>query len=221
MTKLTPHVFLIGSSSLSHTFDCMVYLVIGDNGCVMIDSGAGKSAVFLEKQIEKLGYSHGPDAIILTHCHIDHVGGAKHFQRKFGTRILAPEKDSDAIEARTVHLVAADWYGIEYDPVNIDDKITGGETRLIAGIEFQMIAIPGHTPGSIAVLVEIDNERVLFAQDVHGPFMTEWGSSIPQWRESMKLLIDLQPSILCEGHYGIFRGEEAAQFINSQLKSYS
>ena len=134
---------------------------------------------------------------------------------------MAPEKESDAIGARTVHLVAADWYGIEYDPVNNDDKITGGETRLIAGIEVQMIAIPGHTPGSIAVLVEIDNERVLFAQDVHGPFMTEWGSSIPQWRESMKLLIDLRPSILCEGHYGIFRGEEAAQFINSQLKSYS
>ena len=58
--------------------------------------------------------------------------------------------------------------------------------------------IPRTYPGSIAVYVDIGGQRVLFGQDIHGPFMKEWGSDLAQWKQSMKLLA-LNADILCEG----------------------
>ncbi len=62
----------------------------------------------------------------------------------------------------------------------------------------------GHTPGSIALTVDSDGQKILFGQDIHGPFNEAWGSDLEQWKHSMQVLLDLQAVILCEGHFGIY-----------------
>ena len=66
-----------------------------------------------------------------------------------------------------------------------------------------------------------EGKKVLFGQDLHGPFQQEWGSDLDEWKHSIDLISSLQPDILCEGHYGIFKGNESVEkYIKEQLKSH-
>jgi hypothetical protein len=58
--------------------------------------------------------------------------------------------------------------------------------------------------------------KVLFAQDVHGPLHPDLLSNREDYIRSLNLLVSLQADILCEGHYGVFTGKNAAEdFIRS------
>ena len=97
-----------------------------------------------------------------------------------------------------------------------------GQSWEIGGYRLEAMATPGHTPGSIALYLDTPDGRVLFGQDVHGPFLPEFDSNIEQWRLSMEKLLALEADILCEGHYGVYRGkEEVARYIRSQLTANS
>jgi len=59
---------------------------------------------------------------------------------------------------------------------------------------------------------------VLFGQDVHGPLDPTLLSDREDYRNSLNFMLDLKADILCEGHFGIYRGKEKVQeFIGSFL----
>ena len=74
-----------------------------------------------------------------------------------------------------------------------------------------VIATPGHTPGSVAAYLDFAGTRVLFGQDIHGPFHPDFGSDIGAWRASMAKLLELDADILCEGHFGIYSPSDAVR----------
>lgn len=66
--------------------------------------------------------------------------------------------------------------------------------------------------------MESDGLKVLFGQDVHGPLHPELRSNLGDYRNSFQFLISLEADILCEGHFGIFRGkDEVRRFISLYL----
>jgi glyoxylase-like metal-dependent hydrolase (beta-lactamase superfamily II) len=69
----------------------------------------------------------------------------------------------------------------------------------------------------VAVYTDIAGKRVLFGQDIHGPFDEVFGSDIADWRRSMKGLMDLNADILCEGHLGIFK---PATIVKDYIEGY-
>ena len=78
--------------------------------------------------------------------------------------------------------------------------------------------IPGHSPGSVAYVTEVDGQQIVFAQDVHGPLHPSLKSNWADYRASLEKLMALEADVLCEGHYGIFRGrDEIDPFIRSFL----
>jgi glyoxylase-like metal-dependent hydrolase (beta-lactamase superfamily II) len=78
--------------------------------------------------------------------------------------------------------------------------------------------VPGHSPGSLVYLMESEGLKVLFGQDVHGPIHPSLLSNRGDYVRSLNLMISFQADVLCEGHYGIFRGKtEVADFIESFL----
>ena len=103
-------------------------------------------------------------------------------------------------------MTAANWYETIFSPTSVDKRLTGEQEVLQFGEEkLYCIHTPGHTPGSIALYLDREGKRVLFGQDIHGPFLSSFGSDIGMWKKSMEKLLALEADILCEGHFGIFR----------------
>jgi glyoxylase-like metal-dependent hydrolase (beta-lactamase superfamily II) len=216
--EIVPGVYIIGGPGVSSGDDCCVYLIESKDELCIIDTGAGKSAGMILEQVKKAGFDlEQVRFIVITHGHIDHIGGLKKFKETLNAQIIAHELDLPAIEEARPELTAQAWYGVKYEGVKVDRVLAGDESFSLGDIEIYCLHTPGHTPGSISVFVEIGEKKVLFAQDVHGPFFKEWGSDKKQWRESMQLLLDLNADILCEGHYGIY---QPADKVKSYIQGY-
>jgi len=217
-------IWLVGGPNISHAYDATVFVIEFQGELVMIDAGAGRSGRVLVQNIEGAGMDPGRiSTLILTHCHIDHIGSAPYFRSKYGCRLMAHEQDAKAIEEGDPVLTAANWYETEFPPTALDQRIKGDHEILSFGEEkLHCLHTPGHTPGSIVLYLERDGKRILFGQDIHGPFLTSFKSDVRQWRESMEKLLALEVDILCEGHFGIFKSKEnAASYIRSQIRQNS
>jgi glyoxylase-like metal-dependent hydrolase (beta-lactamase superfamily II) len=217
--KVCKDVYQVGGADISHHYDCSVYLLdAGD--LLLIDSGAGMSFDKLVANIDKLGFDPKKlKSILVTHSHIDHIGSLHRFQKEFGAKIIAHELDADEIEGDGG--IAAKAYGVAYTSCHVDLRLKGAEDTLQVGkYELKVIHIPGHTPGSIAAYVDIDKQRVLFGQDIHGPYNPAWGADPALAKLSLQKLIDLEADILCEGHFGIYQpASEVKRYIQQYVDS--
>jgi len=221
--EIVSGVYLIGGPSVTQADDAAVYLIDFAGELILIDSGAGGSSSQLVRNIEMLGLD--PSLIthvILTHCHIDHIGSAPFFRQKYGAKIVIHEQDAKALETGDSIRTAANWYGTTFPPTKIDRKLGGAlETLKFGTEELHCLHTPGHTPGSISVYLDRTGKRVLFGQDIHGPFNKAFGSDISAWKKSMLALLDLDADILCEGHFGIYQPKNKVRaYIERYLEEY-
>lgn len=219
-TRICDSVYLVGGAGLSDSRDCLVYLVdLGE--LVLVDSGAGPGWPRIADEIRAAGFDPGDiRTLVLTHCHIDHIGAAARVRAESGCRVVAHAKDREAIESGDGRRTAASWYGLELEGTPVDHAVQGASENLeLPRGALTLIHTPGHTPGSMVAVVDTpDDHLVLFGQDIHGPFSPSFGSDIRAWRRSMRDLVALGADILCEGHLGVFHGEEAVRdFIEEQL----
>ena len=215
MKEIVKNVYHLGDSG------CSVFLVNTESkdGLVLIDCGMNIDMI---KKMSKRGLN--PKDIqhcIITHCHIDHIAICDELNKlNKGIKFYAHELDADAIEEKGHdRKTAASFYGVKYIPIKLELRFKKKvEIVKLGSYEFHCIHIPGHTPGSIAVLVEIEGSKILFGQDIHGPFMKDFGSNLHEYQESMQKLLDLNADILCEGHFGIIKpSEEVANYIKGYM----
>jgi glyoxylase-like metal-dependent hydrolase (beta-lactamase superfamily II) len=216
---IAERVFQVGGAGLSNGSDCLVYaLDLGEP--VLIDCGCGPSWPRIRSNMINAGLD--PDqlhTLVLTHAHVDHIGAAARIASESGCKVVAHTLDADAIESGDPSRTAADWYGIRLSPMRVDERMNGATHSLpfSRGV-LQLLHTPGHTPGSIVAWLDTAEGRVLFGQDIHGPFDPAFGSDIDQWRDSMQQVLSLEADILCEGHYGVFHPKQAVRdFIQQQL----
>jgi len=219
--EICPHIYQVGGNNLSDVQDCCVYLVEGESASVLIDAGAGQSVPRLIDNMVQGGVNIAAiKYIIATHGHIDHIGGLKALQERLQAQVIAHQLELPAIQDGLAHLTAADWYGVDYQKVKVDRILyEPQETLQLGNLELVCLHTPGHTPGGISVYLDCAAGRVLFGQDIHGPFNREWGSDMQQWRESMQTLVALEADILCEGHFGIYQpAAKVRSYIESCLQ---
>lgn len=217
---ITDEICQVGGRGLSAPNDAAIYLLAVAGRAALIDAGCGDATDMVLANVEAAGVSPAQiEALLLTHCHYDHTGGAAALRRRLGCPVFAHALDALYIEAGDNTVSAADWYGASLTPCEVDRKLTGdGATIAIGDRAIDAIHIPGHSPGSLAYLVGSQQRSVVFAQDVHGPLHRELLSNAADYRRSLQRLLDLDADILCEGHYGVFTGRAAvAEFIRRFL----
>jgi glyoxylase-like metal-dependent hydrolase (beta-lactamase superfamily II) len=114
----------------------------GATGAAVIDPG-GNAA---ELRLELAGAGAACAAILITHGHYDHVGGVADLAEGTGVPVYMPEGERDLLE-RYSEFAPPGATGRRYTP---DHLLIGGETMDVAGVSFECIAIPGHSPAHVA-----------------------------------------------------------------------
>ncbi|MHA1299178.1 MAG: MBL fold metallo-hydrolase [Candidatus Helarchaeota archaeon] len=216
-------IYCIGGGGISSAGDCMVYLIdMKENNLILIDSGVTNYKRIVDN-IKSLNLDPKYLKIhVITHCHIDHIGNSAAFKKEFNLRVYAHELDAEPIEKGGVK-TGADFYGVDYKPVKIDQKFTKEEEVIKLGnYELKILHIPGHTPGGVAPYIDISRKRIIFAQDVHGPLFPAFGSDRTQFVKSLKKMQELNSDILCEGHFGIYEGKDKVRkYIQQYINQFS
>jgi hydroxyacylglutathione hydrolase len=97
-------------------------------------------------------------AIVITHAHIDHIGGAAKLKAATGAPVYMNESDQvlyDHIDQQ------ASWLGMETpERTPIDVAAREGDKLTLANADFQIIQTPGHTQGSISLWIPSENKLI-------------------------------------------------------------
>jgi hydroxyacylglutathione hydrolase len=145
------------------------------------------------------------EAILLTHCHFDHIGAVAPVAAATGAPVYCP-----AIEVPVLADIMAfvPWEGFgPYESYEADETVAGGETLELAGLELGVIFTPGHSPGHVTYSVR--GEDAIFSGDVlfQGSVgrVDLPGGDGPTLIRSIGTLLDTHPdeTVVHPGHMGI------------------
>lgn len=167
MNEIIKGVYVIEDEALKAN----VFVLLTNNGYCLIDSGIFMKTKHLIQILEKNRLPISDlKMIILTHCHCDHIGGAAELVSCSGAKLAAHKNDIPFILQQSViegnyhqMMIKEQKYMRQLNCVvqQIDYALDDHDILDIIG-GLQVINVPGHTPGSIA-LYQADRKIMLFS----------------------------------------------------------
>ena len=134
--------------------NCSIFGDEKSGEAVVIDPGdeIGRITEILKKHSLKV------KAIIITHAHIDHIGGAQKLKAATGAPVYMNANDQELYD----HIdMQAGWLGMATpEKTGIDVNAREGQTVQLGPAEFHVLETPGHTQGSISVWIPAENKLV-------------------------------------------------------------
>jgi hydroxyacylglutathione hydrolase len=110
------------------------------------------------------------EAILITHCHFDHIGAVAPVAKATGAPVYCPELE---VPLLTDIMRFVPWEGFgpfeNYEP---EQTVSGGETLELAGLELDVIHTPGHSPGHVTYAVR-GEDAPHGAERATNPFLAE------------------------------------------------
>lgn len=138
--------------------NCFIARRDGADRGVIVDPGDEAERILAA--VEQLGI--GIDAILITHCHFDHIGAVAPVARATGAPVYCPEIEVPVL-ADIMSFVPWPGFG-PFESYDADETVSGGERLELAGLEIDVLFTPGHSPGHVTYAIA--DETALFSGDV-------------------------------------------------------
>jgi glyoxylase-like metal-dependent hydrolase (beta-lactamase superfamily II) len=177
------------------------YIVRADDAAtraVIVDPGEEPDRLLAAA--EELGVEI--DAILLTHCHFDHIGAVAPVARATGAEVYCP------VIERPVLADVMSWVPPGFGPFEsyeAEHTVAGGERLSLAGMEIDVIFTPGHSPGHVTYAVPgaLLSGDVLFQGSVGRVDLP--GGDWPTLERSIEGLLRAYPmeTVVYPGHMGV------------------
>jgi hydroxyacylglutathione hydrolase len=139
--------------------NCFVVRASGSDRAVVVDPG--EEAERIISAITDLGIAT-VEAILVTHTHFDHIGAVAPVARATGAPVYCPEIETGVLANINDYVP---WPGFgPFESYEADHTVAGGETLELAGLTFEVIFTPGHSPGHVTYAIR--EAPALFSGDV-------------------------------------------------------
>lgn len=148
-----------------------VHLIDTGNGLLLIDTGNCGATAMLVHAIWSLGFNPADVKwIVLSHAHVDHIGGVNFFKNMFGSKVFLGEADALMLAHNPeLSLIqeSTDYADSLFVP---DEVIRDGDTINFGGTDLYFRLVPGHTAGTIAAFFNVTNGTTTLRAGTFGGF---------------------------------------------------
>ncbi|MEW1585841.1 MBL fold metallo-hydrolase [Micromonospora vinacea] len=206
------HVVRISEPHVNELLSANFWWLRGTDRDIVIDAGLG--VVALREAIPGL-FARDP-MVVLTHAHLDHVGAAA----EFGDRAAHPA--GEAVPELMIDVLPDPGYdpaAYRVEPMTLHRLLDDGDRVDLGGRVLTVLHLPGHTPGSIALLEE--RTGTLYSGDIiyEGALIDNLpNSDVAAYRRSMQFLVDLDVSVVHPGHGDSFDRTRLRQLAETYLR---
>jgi hydroxyacylglutathione hydrolase len=138
--------------------NCFLLRREGSDRLLVVDPGEEEERILAA--IEATGAE--VEAILVTHCHFDHIGAVAPVAKATGAPVYCPEIEVPVL-ADIMAFVPWEGFG-PFESYEADEIVRGGERLELAGMELDVIFTPGHSPGHVTYAVR--DEPAIFSGDV-------------------------------------------------------
>jgi hydroxyacylglutathione hydrolase len=134
--------------------NCSIFGDEASHEAIVIDPGDNVDEILAVLKKHQLRVK----AVVITHAHIDHIGGAQKLKAATGAPVYMNARDQELYN----HLdVQAGWLGMETPKqTEIDVDAREGGCIALGPAEFHILETPGHTQGSISLLIPAENKLI-------------------------------------------------------------
>ncbi|MBE9512102.1 MAG: MBL fold metallo-hydrolase [Bacteroidetes bacterium] len=187
--------------------------IIRHEGMILIDSGVPKKVGSFKKALDKLNISADEiQLILITHAHWDHIGSAKEIKELTGAKLALHYNEKEWLEKSAIHIPpGVTRWGCTFSKImslltknmkiksaRVDITLTDNDFPLADwGIPGKIIYTPGHSPGSVSLL--LDSGDAFVGDLAMNAFPMRFSPGLPIFADSLKIVKESWKLLLNRG----------------------
>ncbi|GAA1874876.1 MBL fold metallo-hydrolase [Asanoa iriomotensis] len=237
--EVSSDVIRVSEPHVNELLSANFWWLRGSDRDVVVDAGLG--VVALREAIA--GMFERDPMVLLTHAHLDHVGGAAEFGDRaahsaeagvlaagvpaslYGAELydkLGIDAAGEPVPELMIDVLPSPGYDpatYRVEPMTLNRMLDDGDRIDLGGRVLTVLHLPGHTPGSIALLEE--RTGTLYSGDIiyDGGLIDDLpNSNVAAYRRSMEFLADLDVSVVHPGHGHSFDRARLRQLAEAYLR---
>jgi glyoxylase-like metal-dependent hydrolase (beta-lactamase superfamily II) len=220
-------IYLLDTNHMGFAGTVGVYVLPGDDGFALIETGPGSTLETVKKGIASLGLAlTNLKAVLVTHIHLDHAGAAGQLVQETGATLYVHERGAPHLIDPSRLLSSAEriygdkmmtlWGTLLPAPQEKVVALKGGEHLKVLGHDIEVIYTPGHASHHVSLLLD---GAAMFTGDaaaihfegspVVRPALPPPEVDLETWESSIDKMLAAKPKRLLLTHYGEVKDAEA------------